>query len=86
LQFLLQHAGVMLLRFREPDRVRPFRMWLYPLPALVALAGFALVVADKFALVARGGVLAAAVVALFLLRARKRREWPFARDEYNSAR
>jgi len=86
LQFGLQAVGLLWLRQRRPKVRRPFRMWLYPLPALVALAGFALVVADKFALVARGGVLAAAVVALFFLRARKRREWPFARDEYNSAR
>jgi hypothetical protein len=52
-------------------------MWLYPVPALVALGGFVLVLADKAALVARGSVLAAAVVALFLLRARRRKEWPF---------
>ena len=39
-QFLLQHIGVMALRRREPGRSRPFRIWLYPLPPLVAMAGF----------------------------------------------
>jgi amino acid transporter len=44
LQFSLQHAGVIALRIRQPDLVRPFRMWLYPLPPVLALIGFAFVV------------------------------------------
>jgi amino acid transporter len=40
LQYGMQQAGVMVLRFRQPLLVRPFRMWLYPLPPLLALAGF----------------------------------------------
>jgi len=77
LQFGLQAVGLLWLRRYRPEVRRPFRMWLYPVPALVALGGFVLVLADKAALVARGSVLAAAVVALFLLRARRRKEWPF---------
>jgi amino acid transporter len=44
LQFLLQHVGVMVLRKTQPDLPRPFRMWLYPVPPLVALLGFAYIV------------------------------------------
>ena len=40
LQFGLQDAGVMVLRRRKPEMPRPFRLWLYPLPPLLALAGF----------------------------------------------
>ncbi len=40
LQFLLQHIGVLYLRRSEPDLPRPFRLWLYPLPPLAAIAGF----------------------------------------------
>ncbi len=40
LQFLTQHIGVMVLRRTQPDLPRPFRLWLYPLPPLFALAGF----------------------------------------------
>jgi amino acid transporter len=47
LQFGVQHVGVMVLRMREPGRVRPFRMWLYPLPPLLALVGFAYVVVSR---------------------------------------
>jgi len=40
LQFLMQHVGVMLLRRSQPDLPRPFRLWLYPFPPLIAIAGF----------------------------------------------
>jgi len=36
LQFLVQSIGVIVLRIRRPEMPRPFRMWLYPVPALVA--------------------------------------------------
>ena len=44
LQFLLQHVGVMVLRRTQPRLARPFRMWLYPVPPVVALLGFAYIV------------------------------------------
>ena len=40
LQFLMQHAGVIYLRRTQPNLKRPFRIWLYPLPPLLAIAGF----------------------------------------------
>ena len=39
-QFLSQTAGVIVLRIRRPDLPRPFKMWLYPLPSIVAFVGF----------------------------------------------
>jgi amino acid transporter len=44
MQFSLQHVGVMMLRKRRPGMPRPFRMWLYPLPPILALVGFAYIV------------------------------------------
>jgi amino acid transporter len=38
LQFIWQCAGVILLRRYRPDIAKPFKMWLYPVPALVSLA------------------------------------------------
>ena len=38
LQFIWQCAAVILLRRYRPDVAKPFRMWLYPLPALISLA------------------------------------------------
>jgi amino acid transporter len=43
-QFLAQTLGIIVLRSRRPDVPRPFRMWLYPVPALLAFAGFVYVV------------------------------------------
>jgi amino acid transporter len=47
LQFGLQHLGVMVLRVRRPEMRRPFRIWLYPLPPLLALAGFGYIVFSR---------------------------------------
>ena len=80
LQFIVQAVGVMVLRKRRPEMPRPFRMWLYPVPALMAIAGFI------FILVARKNFLreiryAVAILilglAIYLVRSWKRREWPF---------
>jgi amino acid transporter len=43
-QFLAQTIGVMVLRHRDPDLPRPFRMWLYPVPAVLAFLGFVYVI------------------------------------------
>jgi len=40
LQFLMQHVGVIYLRKTQPALARPFRLWLYPVPPLVAIVGF----------------------------------------------
>jgi len=39
-QFLAQTLGIIVLRTTRPDFPRPFRMWLYPLPALLAFGGY----------------------------------------------
>jgi amino acid transporter len=40
LQFTMQHIGVMHLRRAQPELPRPFRLWLYPIPPILALIGF----------------------------------------------
>jgi len=40
LQFLMQHVGVIYLRKTQQGLARPFRLWLYPVPPLVAIVGF----------------------------------------------
>jgi len=80
LQFIVQAVGVMVLRKRRPELARPFRMWFYPLPALLAIGGF------TFILLARNNFLreiryAMAIliagVVIYLARSWRRREWPF---------
>ena len=72
LQFALQHIGVMVLRVRRPEMPRPFRLWLYPLPPLLALAGFGYIVflRPNFAReLLLAGVVAVAGTLVFLVRA-----------------
>jgi amino acid transporter len=47
LQFLMQHVGVIWLRRTQPEMRRPFRMWLYPLPPVVAIVGFAYILVER---------------------------------------
>ena len=78
LQFLFQSVGVIILRIRRPDLPRPFRMWLYPLPALLATIGFVFVLRDRAKELRYVFVIVVVGVIVYLVRAARRREWPFA--------
>ena len=63
-----------------PDMARPFRMWLYPLPGMVAMAGWIFVIATSgWQYIASGAGVIAAGTAAYLWRARESQEWPFER-------
>ena len=84
LQFFLQQAGVMLLRAQRPELARPFKMPLYPLPPLVAMGGFVFILANRSH--ALGGLAVAAGIGvsgtlIYLVRAWRLAQWPFARGE-----
>ena len=81
LQFLVQAIGVIVLRVRKPDLVRPFRMWLFPLPALCAIAGFLFVLFKRPNAIRElryAVVLLAVGLFVYLIRAWRGREWPFS--------
>ena len=81
LQFLVQAIGVMVLRVRRPDLARPFRMWLYPVPALLASFGFLyiLIFRQNFLKEIRYAVVILLVgLLIYMVRAWRHREWPFA--------
>jgi len=81
LQFLVQAIGVIVLRIRRPDMPRPFKMWFYPLPALIAAAGFAYILwfRPNAAKEVRYAVVILVIgLAIYMVRAWKRTEWPFA--------
>jgi amino acid transporter len=78
-QFIGQIAAVIWLRRQAPDMERPFRIWLYPLPVFVALAGwiFLLVTTNRVTLAYAMATLVAGVI-FFLAWSRWTRRWPFA--------
>ena len=77
-----QVVGLMLLRRNAPDMPRPYRMWLYPIPALLALLGWIFVFATtQFRVILFGvGVLALGCI-VFMLWSSKTRRWPFSLEE-----
>ena len=78
--FMAQIVGAVVLRVREPERPRPFRMWLYPLPAIVALGLWSYVVISPEKHLRYGAlyVLAAGVLFYFLREVFVRRGTPRA--------
>jgi len=80
LQFLVQAIGLMVLRWRHPELPRPFRMWLYPLPALIASGGFIFMVisrANSASQLRYALLILISGVLIFLARSWRNREWPF---------
>ena len=77
-QFVGQIGALTLLRRRAPDMPRPYRMWLYPLPSLVALLGWIFVFATTpLPVIAFGlGALLLGVIC-FGAWSWKGRTWPF---------
>ncbi len=79
-QFIGQVAGLVLLRRRRPDMARPYRMWLYPLPALVALAGWTFIFVTTGPRIIAFSLGALVIgLASFLIWSRRLAQWPFAR-------
>jgi len=80
LQFLLQAIGLIVLRIRRPDLPRPFRMWLYPLPALLASVGFIFILVSRtnsMLQIRYALVILASGTAIYLVRSWRNRQWPF---------
>jgi len=80
LQFFLQHLGVMLLRAQHPELDRPFKMPLYPLPPLIAMAGFVFMLVNRSHAIEGLAVavgIALSGTAIYLWRAGKLGQWPF---------
>jgi len=81
-QFIGQIFAVTLLRRRAPAGERPYRIWLYPLPSLVALAGWIFIFAtSEVKIILFGlGTLAAGML-FFLIWSCVTRRWPFRPPE-----
>ena len=80
IQFIAQIIGLLILRKTQPEMPRPFRMWLYPIPALVALTGFlyVLFMRQNFQKeVKYAAVLIIVGLVVYLIRSYKRGEFPF---------
>jgi amino acid transporter len=78
-QFVGQIGAVALLRRRRPELPRPYRIWLYPLPLVIALVGWVFVFATTQPPILLFGLGVLAVgVAGFAVWSWHGRTWPFA--------
>jgi amino acid transporter len=77
-QFVGQIGALIMLRQIQPNAERPFRMWLYPLPAFVALIGwiYLLITTDR-TLLGFGALTLLLGSGVFLLWSWRTRKWPF---------
>jgi APA family basic amino acid/polyamine antiporter len=76
LQYVLQQVGVIVLRIERPAMPRPFRMWLYPLPPIIALSGFLFLLVSRKGAGRELGYAAAVAVSgtlVYAIRARRAR-------------
>lgn len=79
-QFLLQAIGLIAFRKRLGGEPNPFRMPFYPIPALLAIAGFLFVLVHGKELskeIEFAGILLLVGLTVYLIRAATRKEWPF---------
>jgi amino acid transporter len=79
-QFLVQAVGLIVLRIQRPEMPRPFRMWLYPLPALLASGGFLFILFNRLNWqkeVRYAAIILLTGVVIYMIRAWKDGEWPF---------
>jgi amino acid transporter len=80
-QFIGQAVGVMLLRRRWAAERLPFKMWLYPVPAVLTMFGWAALFWSTGP-ARKWGILVIVMGAVaFLIRAREMRQWPFGNSK-----
>jgi basic amino acid/polyamine antiporter, APA family len=78
-QFMGQVVAIPLLRRRLPDSARPYRMWRYPAPAIVAFLGWTYVfLTSGWGYIRIGLLTLCAGIGAFVVWARLAQRWPFA--------
>jgi amino acid transporter len=77
-QFFGQVFAVPLLRKKLPDSARPYKMWLYPVPTIVAFLGWSYIFGTSgWGYVAVGLATLVVGIGIFLVRAKYTSTWPF---------
>ena len=79
IQFIGQAIGLIMLRRRWSASKFPFHMWLYPIPVVIAIAGWAgiFISTGSRPMLASLGAMALGAV-IYFTRARLIHQWPFA--------
>jgi len=82
IQFLGQIIGLFILRKTQPDLKRPYKMWLYPIPGIIAFIGFTYVfIGSGIKAISLGIVWLLVGIVVFLFWAKSNNEWPYLKQE-----
>lgn len=85
IQFIGQAVGVIVMRRTRPEVRLPFRMWLFPLPAIVAIAAWGALFGSTGTFMYYGLAAILSGLTVYLVRARFRDEWPFEKPPLDEA-
>jgi amino acid transporter len=81
-QFIAQIAALTILRRKQPGLKRPYRQWLYPVPSVLALAGWIYIFqASGWAAIRVAIVWTVLGIIAFAIWARVEHVWPFGPKE-----
>jgi amino acid transporter len=81
-QFIAQIVALTILRRKQPGLLRPYRQWLYPVPSILALAGWVYIFqASGWAAIRVAIGWTVLGVIAFLIWARTEHVWPFGPKE-----
>jgi len=84
-QFIGQAIGLMMLRRRWGPEKFPFKMWLYPVPAVLTMFGWAWLFWQTGA-ARKWGLLEIALGAVaYLIWAKEKKQWPFGESSQQSS-
>ncbi len=78
IQFVSQAVGVILLRTRKEKISLPFRMWLFPIPAIISIAVWLFIFfsVDRNYILGAFAVILSGVI-LFLIHSKRKGAWPY---------
>ena len=81
-QFIPQVFAIFAVRLYRKEISLPFKMWLYPLPAIIALVGWIYVAAtpDQRQYLGTAVILFVVGFGAYFLRARVTKTWPLDRE------
>jgi amino acid transporter len=86
IQSLAQVAAIVVLRRRQPNLVRPYRQWLYPVPTIVALIGWVYIyISASWLSIGLSLCWMLIGVIAYMIYARAERTWPFGPKEIKEA-
>ncbi|MDT5181382.1 MAG: hypothetical protein QOJ95_5580 [Mycobacterium sp.] len=86
IQSLAQVAAIVVLRRRQPNLVRPYKQWLYPVPTIIALVGWVYIYVSATWLsigLSLGWIVIGCIA--YLVYAKAEHTWPFGPKDIHEA-